>query len=309
MGHGGIQVSEFEPIRYVDLDSGEIREEAVYGGFWVRALYGTPIGRLLSSLVAAPPVSRFYGWLQDRPSSQRKIEPFITQFGIDMNDFLPEKGRPEESPYSSFNAFFTRRLAPGARPFADGPLFPAPCDARYFGFDRLEDGVPVPVKGANLTARSLIRDEDRYGVFENGPGFVARLCPVDYHRFHFPDDGKVEESWRISGSLHSVNPWALAGRPEIFLLNERQVTILRTERLGRLAFVEVGATCVGRIEQIHQGGSFHRGDEKGMFLFGGSTVIVIGEAGRWVIDPAILENTSKGLETYVTAGRALGREV
>ncbi len=296
-----------KPIRYTDLDTGKVHEEAVYGGFWVKLLYGTWLGRVFSSLVAAPPVSRFYGWLQDRPGSSRKVAPFVERFDIQMEDFLPEEGRSAESPYSSFNQFFTRRVTQTARPFAEAPSFPAPCDARYFAYDELNDAVSIPVKGAFFKASALLRSEEWQDHFEDGPGFIARLCPVDYHRFHFPDDGEVLASWRIPGALHSVNPWALAFRQDIFMLNEREVTILQTKSFGKLAFIEVGATCVGKIKQTYAGKRFSRGDEKGMFLFGGSSVIVIGEKGRWSIDPAIVENTSMGIETYLKMGRALGK--
>ncbi len=278
----------------------------MYGGFWVKLLYGTWLGRLFSSLVAAPPVSRFYGWLQDRPSSSRKVAPFVERFEIQMEDFLPEEGRSAESPYSTFNQFFTRRVTKTARPFAEAPRFPAPCDARYFAYNELNDAVSIPVKGAFFKASALLRNEEWQSHFEDGPGFIARLCPVDYHRFHFPDDGEVLASWRIPGALHSVNPWALAFRQDIFMLNEREVTILQTKNFGKLAFIEVGATCVGKIKQTYAGREFSRGDEKGMFLFGGSTVIVIGEKGRWSIDPEIVENTQMGIETYLKMGRALG---
>ncbi len=295
-----------EPIRYTDLDTGAVREEAVYGGFWVKLLYGTWLGRMFSAVIAAPPFSRFYGWLQDQPWSRRKVAPFIERFDIQMEDFLPAEGRSAADPYATFNEFFTRRVTQDARPFAEAPAFPAPCDARYFAYDELDDAVRIPVKGALFKASALLQNEEWQAHFESGPGFIARLCPVDYHRFHFPDDGEVLASWRIPGSLHSVNPWALAFRQDIFMLNERQVTILQTKHFGKLAFIEVGATCVGKIVQTYTGDRFSRGDEKGMFLFGGSTVIVIGEKGRWTIDPTILDNTAKGIETYLRMGRALG---
>ena len=296
-----------KPIRFIDAETGAQREEQVYGAAWIRWLYGTRLGRLISALVALPPFSRVYGWFQDRPGSRRKIQPFIEQFQIQMEDFLPEEGASAEVPYSSFNAFFTRRVADGARPFAEGGLFPAPCDARYFAYDELNDSVQVPVKGSQFQASALIGDNEWTACFRDGPGFIARLCPVDYHRFHYPDDGEVLATWRIPGALHSVNPWALAEREDIFMINERQVSILETARFGRLAYVEVGATCVGRIVQTHFGKTFSRGEEKGMFLFGGSTVIVIGEPGRWQVADEIVQRTRAGIETYLKLGAELGK--
>ena len=295
-----------DPIRFFDGETGALREEQVYGGGWIRWMYGTRIGRLISALVALPPFSRIYGWLQDRPSSVKKIAPFIERFDIRMADFLPEEGASSGQGYSSFNAFFTRRVAPEARPFVAGDAFPAPCDGRYFGYSALNDSVAVPVKGTCFKASALLGDGEWSARFDNGPGFIARLCPVDYHRFHFPDDGEILTRWRIPGVLHSVNPWALAERADIFMINERVVTILDTARFGRLAYVEVGATCVGKIVQTHEGDRFRRGDEKGMFLFGGSTVIVIGEPGLWQMDAGIRERTEQGLETYLKLGAQLG---
>ena len=298
-----------DPIRFIDGETGALCEEQVYGAAWIRWLYGTWPGRLISALVALPPFSRFYGWLQDRPGSRRKIAPFIEQFQIRMEDFLPEEGASADAPYSSFNAFFTRRVAEGARPFAQGDVFPAPCDARYFGYDALNDSISVPVKGALFSAAALIGESEWDSSFADGPGFIARLCPVDYHRYHYPDDGEVLASWRVPGALHSVNPWALAEREDIFMINERQVSILDTACFGKLAYIEVGATCVGRIVQTHSGAVFSRGEEKGMFLFGGSTVIVIGERGRWRPDPALVQRTEAGVETYLRMGSRLGTAV
>ena len=258
-------MKSLQPIRFVDLETGLTHEEAVYGGFWVKLLYGSWLGGCLAWLVAAPPLSRIYGWLQDRAVSKRKVAPFIKRFQIDMDDFLPEEGRPPDDPYASFNSFFTRRIAPGARPVVPAPQFPAPCDARYFGYQSLDETVSVPVKGASFAAAALLKNERWAATFERGPAFIARLCPVDYHRFHFPDDGEVLASWRIPGALHSVNPWALAFRDDIFMVNERQVSILKTANFGTLACVEVGATCVGRIVQTYSGAAFRRGTKRACF--------------------------------------------
>ncbi len=130
---------------------------------------------------------------------------------------------------------------------------------------------------------------------------------MDYHRFHYPDGGYTLDAFPVHGKLHSVNPIALKKRGSIFLENERRVSILETKSFGKLAYIEVGATMVGKIVQTHTGKSFQRGAEKGYFLFGGSTVIVIGEAGKWIPDQDLLENTSNNLETYIKLGSPIAK--
>ena len=143
--------------------------------------------------------------------------------------------------------------------------------------------------------------------FDGGAFLIARLCPVDYHRYHYPDNGKTIKAFQIKGNYHSVNPLALKYRPDIFMKNERRVSILETENFGKLAYIEVGATCVGKIVQsFDESLPFKRGDEKGYFLFGGSTVIVYGQKGRWVPSPDIIKNTELGIETYIHLGDTVG---
>ncbi|MDH5581098.1 MAG: phosphatidylserine decarboxylase, partial [Bdellovibrionales bacterium] len=82
----------------------------------------------------------------------------------------------------------------------------------------------------------------------------------------------------------------------------RHVTILDTKNFGRIAYVEVGATMVGKIIQNYKGKTFTRGQEKGMFLFGASTVMVYGEKGLWKPSQDILEHTHNGLEVLIQLG-------
>jgi phosphatidylserine decarboxylase len=141
--------------------------------------------------------------------------------------------------------------------------------------------------------------------FQGGSLLIARLCPLDYHRFHYPDDGRTWDSYRVHGALHSVNPLALKFRSDIFFTNERQISLLDTRNFGRIAYIEVGALCVGKIVQSHFQPEFKRGDEKGYFLFGASTVIVMGQAGAWKPAQDLLEQTAKKRETLVRLGEPL----
>jgi phosphatidylserine decarboxylase len=295
-------------IRYFNRGQQQIEVEKVYGVKAVIWLYTTGLGKLLQRLLSTAPISMIYGIFQDMYASHKKIIPFVKEFNLDLGDFLPEEGRSSNDPYSSFNNFFIRRFKAGKRRFVtDKNTMPAFCEARYFGYAKTGPEVKVPVKGKFLDAKSLLAHDNWNQIFDQGPLLLARLCPVDYHRYHFPLDGKIIESYALHGKYHSVNPVALKERPDIFATNERHVTILETKEFGKLAFIEVGAMCVGKIIQSYKGVSFKRGEEKGYFLFGGSTVIVIGEKGKWSPDQDILDHTDKGTETYLQLGESAAK--
>ncbi len=295
------------PITYWNRRTGQIEQELVYGESALRWMYETTPGRALGEgLLSRRWVSAAYGSLQSSSWSRRKVAPFIQQFAIPMQDYAQQR-------FASFNDFFIRRFRAGARPFTQNPHeFAAFAEARYFAIERLDRAQRFPVKGIALSATELLGDSALAAPFEQGPAFIARLCPVDYHRFHFPDSGHGAQSVRRSGPLHSVNPVALQFRPDILITNERQVSILDTDNFGQLAYVEVGATMVGKIVQTHSASlPFARGDEKGYFLFGGSTVVVLGQPGAWTPDADLLAQSRQGRETLVRLGEriALGGTV
>ena len=290
-------------IKYYNRYTSREEIEKIYGGRYVRWLYQNKLGRPFGFLLSFSWPNKIYGILQNYPfSGYGKVRFFIEKFSIKIDEYLPES-EERDIPYRSFNNFFIRRFKPGIRPFTQVlKQMPAFCEARYFGHQALDESNSIPVKGKYLTARSLTGDAWKEGNFEGGPALLARLCPVDYHRFHFPDNGECKKHFRISGKYHSVNPLALAVKPDIFCTNERQISLLHSENFGKLLYVEVGAICVGKIVQTHTKKGFMRGDEKGYFLFGGSTVILFGEKGCWIPDRDILENTAKGMETFVKLG-------
>ncbi len=295
-------------IKYFNRHTQKVEAEKVYGNAQVKWLYQTPTGQFLTNFLVKAPISKIYGAYQNWGVSKEKIAPFVKEFDIDLNDFEPAPGRSKEDPYGSFNEFFIRTFVPGKRAFALQPqIMPAFSEARYFAYESMTNEQTVPVKGKFLSSKALL-DRPRWSeVFKDGPLLLARLCPVDYHRFHYPDNGKVLDHYRVRGKLHSVNPIALKEYADIFATNERQVTIIETENFGKLAYVEVGALCVGKIVQSGNLDEFKRGDEKGYFLFGGSTVIVLGEKGRWTPEPDMLEFTAKGIETYLQLGEPVAR--
>jgi phosphatidylserine decarboxylase len=291
-------VSDAEPIRVWDRARGEEVAERIFGAAAVRFLYRTGAGRFLAHRVlSSRMVSRITGVYWSSPLSRARITPFIRDYAIPMDEFEP-------SEYGSFNDFFIRAFRAGARSFCrEEDRMPAFAEARYLAWDRIGPETVFPLKGMRLDAPTVLGGEDRARPFLGGPLLVARLCPVDYHRFHYPCDGTTVEACRLPGRLHSVNPVALVSREGVLAGNRRAVSLLQTGDFGLLAYVEVGAMGVGRIVQTHpRPDAFRRGDEKGYFLFGGSTVLLFGEPGRWSPDRDLLGNTGRGLETLVRLG-------
>lgn len=306
-------VSNPPEIKYFNRMTGQNEIEKVYGDWFIKFLYTSVAGQQLGGVFTNKYFSKVYGAFQDMPSSHKKVRPFIEKFNIPIDDY--EAGtRPALDPrdsYKTFNEFFIRRFKMGKRNFVSEPnRMAAFAEARYVGFDNINDKEVYPVKGSFLKAKDLVGNEQVAKMFEGGPLLIARLCPVDYHRYHYPDNGKVLDNFRIPGAYDSVNPFALKYKNQIFIKNERHVSILETENFGKLAYIEVGAICVGKIIQSHRWNKpFMRGEEKGYFLFGGSTVVLLGEKGKWKPSQDITANTARGIETYLHIGTEVATKI
>ena len=248
-----------------------------------------------------PLVDWLYAAYESTRWSARQIEPFVRKYHIDMSEF-------ESREYGSFAEFFERRFRPGVRRFPSSPgEMGAFAEARYFGWTRLEAEQRFPVKGSSLNAEQILGNAQRARPFIGGPVLLVRLAPVDYHHVHYPDHGRTLDQDRLGHRLWTVNWHALLNKPDILFSNERNVNILETRHFGRLAFVEVGALSVGRIVQVHPlDASFQRGEEKSVFRFGGSAIVVFGEPGMWRPSEDLLAHTKEGVETLVRLGEPVG---
>ena len=260
--------------------------------------YETRPRRSLNQWLESEPL---YDWLlaayQNSARSAKQIAPFIREHNIDVSEFKPVI-------YRCFADFFDREFKPGARTFAARPEeFAAFAEAQYFGWEKLEPDQQFPVKGYSLGAEQILGTAKRAAFFAGGPILLARLSPMDYHHVHYPDDGTTLDTDNIGRSLWTVNWHALLNQPDILFRNERQIHILKTRHFGRLGFVEVGAVSVGRIVQIHPTETeYRRGEEKSVFKFGGSAIVVFGERGAWQPTQDILRHTGEGVETLIRLG-------
>lgn len=288
------------PVVYRNRETGALQEERVFGGNSLARIYRTRHGRfLLAAWLKRASFSHLYGALQRSGRSRAKIERFVSELGIDAS----EAERPL-SEYRSLDDFFTRRLKPGARPIdREARHLITPGDGRLLAFQRLDGDLRV--KGSRVSLETLLGDRALAARFAGGAVFVLRLAPADYHRFHFPDAGIASPSRELPGPLHSVHPIALeAGAPSF--ANKRSVSLLASATFGDLAIVEVGALCVGTIVQTYVPGRVERGQEKGTFRFGGSTVVLLALPGAVRVDSDLVESTSGGVETFVKMGTRIG---
>lgn len=291
-------------IVYIDRHDGRMKTEAVYGERWLRWAYTDPFGRFATRvLLSRAWISRLYGWRMGGAKSRDLVEPFIQKYGISREEFeVPEGG------YKSFNAFFQRHLAAGARPIdgaKDSIVFPA--DGRHLGWDNVAAAEGVYIKGQRWDIGGLLGDAALGRKYARGALVFSRLCPVDYHHFHYPVGGVAGEPREIGGPLYSVNPIALRRHLAYLWSNKRMVTRLEVEGVGDVYCIEVGATMVGSIEQARpQGGVVLKGYRKGAFGFGGSTVVTLFPEGSVRLSRDLLEATGRGIELYARMGERMG---
>jgi len=290
------------PIQYYIRESGQMKTEKVAGEKWLVWLYYNPIGEAtLWALAKRKLVSSIYGNMMDRNSSARKIHPFIEDFDIDMSV-------AQKQEFNNFNEFFTRKLKADARPVdTSSTVVVSPADGKILAYADISNADFI-IKGYRFDVSTFLDNPDLAQKYHDGALLIIRLAPADYHRFHFPVSGNVSPNKMIDGDYYSVNPFALRKMAEIFCLNKREYTILSNPLFGDVVMAEVGATMVGSIKQTFKGSYANKGEEKGYFKFGGSTVVLLFKKSTIQIDEDLLIHTAKGYETTVKIGERIGKE-
>ena len=182
--------------------------------------------------------------------------------------------------------------------------FISPCDAKLSVYKLDSDSV-FEIKNSLYRASDLVKCKKLADKYNGGWCMIFRLEVDDYHRYCYIDNGTKSKNNFIKGVLHTVNPIAAEAR-HIYAENSRELTLLRTENFGDILQMEVGAMLVGKIHNHHGIDKVYRGQEKGYFMFGGSTVILLLEKGRFEADEDILRNSLAGYETEVKYGEKIG---
>ncbi len=262
-------------------------------------LYKTRSGRMLLKLLTVRWISKTAGYVLDRGISKIYIKPFIRKNGIDLTDFEDEK-------YASFNEFFTRRVKNASRPVADDGLI-SPCDGWLTVHD-IDNTTRVKIKGRTYSISELLCNEELAKEFTGGQCLVFRLTVSNYHHYCYIDSGTKGENIFIKGVMHTVQPIA-CGETDVYKENCREYTIIDTESFGKVIQIEIGAMMVGRICNLHGAGKCGRGEEKGKFEFGGSTIVLLMKKGTAEIDSEFNINTAEGFETAVKYGEKIGEAI
>ena len=281
----------------LDRSGNEIKQNNVQNKIF-KFLYKNKLGRIMLKLLVKPWVSYISGVVLNSSYSRILIPPFIKKNKINMKEY-------EDRTYSSYNDFFTRKLNEGMRKIDFQPShLIAPCDGKLSVYHINKDSHFI-IKNTPYTLKSLLKNKKLADYYENGTLLLFRLTVDDYHRYCYIDNGIKSKNYLVKGVFHTVNPLANEVVP-VYKENTREYSVLYSENCGRVVIMEVGAMLVGKIVNYHEEASVKRGEEKGRFEFGGSTIIVCLEKGRIAIDKDILYNSACGIETLVKMGEKIG---
>ena len=260
----------------------------------------TKIGKPTRCIITNPLLTAIVGAYMDTKNSARRIDGFVRRNKIDMSDYVNGK-------YRCFNDFFTRRLKPGARPIDTNPdTLISPCDG-YLSAYRISGDSEFAIKDSYYNVEDLVGGDEIASEYLKGTCLVLRLGVENYHRYCYIDNGFKSRNYHIKGRYHPVQPIVVRKHP-VFKQNTREYCLLETENFGTVTQIEVGACMVGKINNHHEAGVTHRGSEKGMFLFGGSTIVLLFKEGVLDIPDDVFAATAKGQEAIVKYGEAIARK-
>lgn len=272
---------------------------------FLKNMYGSVLGRCTLKILTIPAISKMAGIFLDSKVSCLLISPFIKHTGIDLKDYKCKK-------FKSYNDFFTREIKESKRPVDKKDThFISPSDGKVTIYP-IRRSSHFMVKNTIYTLRTILQNKKLACKYHNGYCVIIRLCVDNFHRYCYLDNCTKSENVFIKGRLHTVNPIANDYYP-IYKENSREYTILHTDNFGDIVHIEVGALMVGKITNHHKNKScmtddkFSRGQEKGYFEFGGSTIMLLIPPETDIrFRDDIIENSILGIETSVKMGECLG---
>ena len=299
----GNGILSMKQVEYIDRKTGARVVESVMGDKALRFAYETLLGRTLwPVLFGSKAVSAWLGRRYDAPRSKKDIAALAAIPGCRV-----EEAEKPLADYASFNDFFTRSIKPGARPVSFDPdVLISPCDG-YMSAYRISSDSVFSIKDSYYNVEDLVGGSEIAQEYLSGTCLVLRLGVENYHRYCYIDDGFKSRNYHIPGRYHPVQPIVVRKHP-VFIQNTREYTVLYTKNFGIVTQIEVGACLVGRICNHHEAGVIRRGEEKGYFCFGGSTIVLLFKEGAVNIPQEVFDATSEGKEAIVKYGEAIGRK-
>lgn len=284
-------------MKYMDRQGNKMEIETNQDKI-LEKIYQSPVGRAALKPFVTPVFSRFMGAFLDSRLSAAGIVPFVKKYNMDLDEYKKQY-------YSSYNEFFAREIKPECRPISGekGALI-SPADGKLSVY-KIEDDSVFRIKHTEYTVERLLKSEKLAKEYEGGYAVVIRLTVDNYHRYCYAADGLKGKNHYIQGILHTVNPIANDFVP-IYKENAREFCRIKTREFGELIQMEVGALMVGKIVNYHGRKEVKKGEEKGKFQFGGSTVILLLKKDMVTIDSDLLDNTEQGYETIVKMGERIG---
>ena len=270
-----------------------INEEGVV----LRFLYNTILGRILLLFITKATFSKIATKFLDSNISRILINPFVKKYKIDTELYIDKK-------YKSFNDFFKRIKKEEYINIDTNPdSFISPCDCKLSVYKASEN--TFKIKGVSYDLELLLKSKFLAQDYKDGYVVVCRLTPDNYHRYCYIDNGYHDANKKIKGNLNTVRPIATT-KKDVFITNARSYTVLDTSNFGQVIQIEVGALMVGKIKNNYTNHSFKKGEEKGFFEYGGSTIILLVKNDKVKIDNYLLNNTKNGYETIVSIGDKIG---
>lgn len=233
------------------------------------------------------------GWLSPYALNEMAKEAggdnFVDLFAVRSTDVKQKLG------YTSWDDFFTRKFKPGIRPVAspdDDDVIANACESAPF---RMAHDVPLKakfwIKGQPYSLIDLLHNDPWTSKFEGGTLYQAFLSALSYHRWNSPVSGKIVKAYNLDGTYYGEalaqgfeNPngpdKVAANNSQAFLTSTatRAVIFIQADnpKIGLMCFVAVGMGDVSNNEiTVRIGQHVNKGDQLGMFHFGGSTHVLL----------------------------------
>jgi phosphatidylserine decarboxylase len=274
-------------------------EPPEYGQRSLQFLYGTIIGRMLVRVIASKTISRLNGAYNRTRLSVHKIQTVIHQYSIVTDEF-------ENANFKSFSDFFSRQIKASARPFSSRKQDLISVADAKLTYHKISADLRLDIKNSQYTLTEILQDTGLAKSYAGGTCLVYRLTIDDCHRYIFPDSGRLMWTKLIPGVLHTVQPIAHQ-KYKPYARNARVVSCLDTDNFGQVVYAEIGALLVGEVHNRNQQ-TFTKGEEKGYFGLGGSTIVILLKQQAVRVDNDIIKYSGDGIEIAVKSGETIGRQ-